>query len=292
MQTKQQTSSEHWKKLVSSNPVKWHKLTQPRLTPYIPTAPHPKQAAFLLLNNEEAFYGGAAGGGKSEALLMAALQYVDVPGYAALLLRRTFPQLSQPGSLLDRARSWLGGTDAVGTDGDKTWTFPSGATLTFGHMQHEKDKYEYQSAEFQYIGFDELTGFTETQYRYLFSRLRRKEGVAIPLRMRSASNPGNEGHDWVKQRFIVEGRAKGRPFLPAKLQDNPSVDREGYKKSLINLDPVEQARLLAGDWDVRQEGGKFKSEWFEIVEAVPKGAEYVRFWDLAATEPKEAKDPD
>ena len=68
---------------------------------YSPTQPTPKQRAFLALDCLEALYGGAAGGGKSEALLMAALQYVHVPGYAAILFRRTYADLSLPGALMD-----------------------------------------------------------------------------------------------------------------------------------------------------------------------------------------------
>ena len=71
-------------------------LLQPRLTRYIPHQPHPKQALFLELDCQEALYGGAAGGGKTDALLMGALQYVDIPGYAALILMRTFSDLSLP----------------------------------------------------------------------------------------------------------------------------------------------------------------------------------------------------
>ena len=79
----------------------------PRLTRYIPHRPTPHQGAFLLLDRKEAFYGGAAGGGKSDALLMAALQYVDVPGYAALLLRRTYDELEQEGSLIPLSKEWF-----------------------------------------------------------------------------------------------------------------------------------------------------------------------------------------
>ena len=120
---------------------------------------------------------------------MAALAYVDVPGYRALLFRRSFPDLNLPGALMDRAREWLGGSAARWNAHDHVWTFPSGASLTFGYLENEKDKYRYQSAELQYIGFDELTQFAESQYLYLFSRLRRLAGSAVPLRMRAASNP-------------------------------------------------------------------------------------------------------
>jgi len=223
---------------------------------------------------------------------MAALQYVDVPGYAAILFRRTYADLSLPGALMSRSHEWLDGTKARWRDSTKTWIFPSGATLSFGYLESENDKYRYQSAEFQFIGFDELTQFTETQYRYLFSRLRRLEGVDIPLRMRSASNPGGVGHEWVKQRFIVEGWTKGRPFVPAKLDDNPYLDRDEYIKSLNELDPITREQLLRGDWEAKEAGRKFKRHWFEIVDAAPAGVRRVRYWDLAATEPKPGKDPD
>ena len=288
----QQKSSAYWQGLVRSNPA-LIRLTTPRLTPYIPYPPEPKQAAFLLLDCREALYGGAAGGGKSFALLMAALQYVDVPGYAALILRRTYKDLSLPGALMDVAAEWLAPTDAHWNDQEKTWWFPSGASLTFGYLQTEKDKYQYQGAGFQFIAFDELSQFTRTQYTYLFSRLRRRVGLPVPVRMRAGSNPGGAGHEWVKQRFFVEGQAKGRKFIPAKLDDNPHLDREAYIESLGELDSVTRTRLLEGNWDISEGGSKFRREWFTIVPTAPSGLRQVRYWDLAGTEPSAAyPDPD
>lgn len=260
--------------------------------PYIPHDPTPKQAEFLLLPDREALYGGAAGGGKSDALLMGALQYVQVPGYAAILFRRTYKDLALPGALMDRSHQWLDPTDARWIDSEKTWLFPSGATLTFGYLEAENHKYRYQGAAFQYVGFDELTQFTLTQYTYLFSRLRRLAGVQVPIRMRSASNPGGMGHEWVMQRFLTEGKVKRRPFIPARLEDNPYLDREEYEASLNELDPVTRAQLLKGDWTAKPAGKKFKREWFTIVDSYPAGMRRVRYWDLAATEPKPGKDPD
>ena len=124
-------------------------LGTPRLNEYIAHKPFSKQMAFLMLPHVEAFYGGAAGPGKSDALLMAALQYVDVSGYAALLLRRTYADLSRPGALMDRAREWLAGTDAIWNGARHTWRFPSGAQLAFGYLEHDGDELQYQSAEFQ-----------------------------------------------------------------------------------------------------------------------------------------------
>lgn len=263
----------------------------PRTTPYIKQVPTPPQMAFLLADELEVLFGGAAGPGKSSGLLMSALQYVDVPGYAALLLRRTFKDLSLPGALLDRADEWLRPTDARWSPTEMTWQFPSGATLTFGHLQWEQDKYQYQSAEFQFVGFDELTQFSETQYLYLFSRLRRLVNSDVPIRMRTASNPGGTGHSWVKARF-VEAHDPSRLYIPARLRDNPHLDAESYIQSLMQLDPVTRARYLEGDWTIEHEGRMFSRAWFPTVDVAPALLRVVRRWDLAATSKVEGNDPD
>lgn len=219
-----------------------------KVTKYIPVEPTDKQAYFLFLDVFEAFYGGAAGGGKSAALLMAALQYVDVPGYAALILRRTYKDLSLPGGLMDMAEQWLCNTDAKWRESTKTWSFPSGSKLTFGHMEHEGDKYRYKSSEFQYIAFDELTEFSESMYRFMFSRLRKRADISVPLRMRSASNPDGSGFDWVRKRMIEEGKVRNILFVPATLNDNPYLDGQAYRESLEHLDTLTQERLLHGNW--------------------------------------------
>ena len=181
-------------------------LLSPKMTEYIPYKPTPKQTAFLLLDNREAFYGGAAGGGKSIALLMAALQYVDVPHYNAIIFRKTFSELELPEALMDVASQWLTPyklkKEVRWSDRKKTWTFPSGAKLTFGYLDTPRDKHRYQSAAFHFIGFDEATAFTEEDYLYMFSRCRKtKYQIDVPLRIR-AVQPGNIGHKWVKKRFV------------------------------------------------------------------------------------------
>ena len=258
---------------------------------FIPVSPTPKQLAFLVLPCQEALYGGSAGGGKSVALLMAALQYVDHPGYSALILRKSYTDLALPGALMDKAGEWLGGTAAQPKDGGKSWEFPSGATLTFGYLETSRDKYRYQSSEFQFIAFDELTQHLESDYRYLFSRLRRLADSPIPIRMRAASNPGGIGHEWVRQRFLVEA-GTDRVFLPASLRDNPHLDQGEYIRSLSELDPVTRRQLLDGDWSARQTGDIFHREWFEVVDVLPSNCQIVRRWDPAATEAKNGNDPD
>jgi hypothetical protein len=238
---------------------------------YVPQDATERQKLFLSLPHQEAFYGGAAGGGKSSALLMGGLEHVEVPKYSALILRRTFQDLSKPGALLDRSREWLSQTGARYNDQKKQWRFPSGAVLAFGYLENDADIYQFQSAEYQYIGFDELTQFTERQYRYLFSRLRRLVDSNVPLRMRSASNPGGIGADWVAARFIPDDwqpedaedlrvyEKEGRAFVPARLEDNPYLDQETYEQSLSELDDVTRAQLRRGDWRIRPQGNIYKA---------------------------------
>lgn len=260
------------------------KSLQPRLNKYIPHKPWPKQAAFLVLALKEGFYGGAGGGGKTDALLMAGLQFADVPDYAGLILRRTYKQLEFPDSILDRAHQWLRNTDARWEAQHNRYVFPNGSKLVFGYLQYDKDVYNYDGPAFQFIGFDETTQFTEFQYRFLFARLRRAKNSPIPLRVRSASNPGGVGHLWVKQRFIAQ-RHPERAFIPAYLEDNPSLDRDSYLKSLAELDEVTRLQRQYGDWDVSHEGALFKRSWFmNFEDTAPDDCEFIRFWDFAATE--------
>jgi predicted phage terminase large subunit-like protein len=267
--------------------------------PYCPLRPTPKQWAFLWTNAREAFYGGAAGPGKSTALLMAALQHANVPGYAALLLRRTYPELAQPGGLIPKSHDWLDDHPEVRwNEGRKQWRFPSGASLTFGYLATEEDWRRYQGGEYQFVGFDELTSFTQRQYARLLSRLRRpSEGPLsrVPLRARSASNPGGPGHDWVRLRFVHEAtRLPDAVYMPALFRENPHLDVDEYVRSLAEagLTMAEVARLMEGDWEVADEGVVMQRWWFRVVDEPPPAVASVRAWDLAATEARPGEDPD
>lgn len=268
--------------------------------------PHPKQTAFLLAPHREVLFGGAAGGGKSEGALAAFAQYADVPFYKGIIFRRTFTDLKLPGALMDRSHQWWDGTEAKWSSQNHAWSFPSGATLQFGFLEREADKYKYQGADFHYIMFDELTQFSESQYLYLFSRLRKLTdeelkkyglGFNVPLRMRAASNPGGTGHDWVKKRFIGTPENPvinaNRIFISSRLEDNPSLDQESYELSLSELDPITRAQLRMGDWTADARGGMFKRVWYNRKDERPRHFNYIcRYWDLAATEAKVGEDPD
>jgi hypothetical protein len=228
----------------------------------------PKQVEFLCYEGREALYGGAAGGGKSVALLVAALQFVEELGYAALILRRTYKQLAKSDSILSKAKEWLLPQKVRYSGDEYKFTFPNGATIEFGHMENDNAIYNYQGGSWQYIGVDEVTQFTESMLSYPRTRQRRVKTSRIPIRWRGGSNPGGVGHEYVKARYVkgpngLAPTTPDRQFFPATIDDNPHIDRDDYIKQLkeSGVDGLLLAQLLEGDWDAVA-GGKFKAEWF------------------------------
>lgn len=261
---------------------------------YCPHVPFPNQAALLADDSYEILYGGAVGGGKSETLLMDAIQWVDVPEYACLILRRTYADLAQPGAIMDRAKSWLMNRPGVHwSEQNKIFTFPSGAKIQFGYLESENDKYRYQSSEFQRIYFDELTQFAESQYTYLHSRVRGSVTNFVPRAMRAGSNPGGVGHKWVKKRFL-DAPKDDTKFIPSKLDDNPYIDHETYLRSLSMMLEEDQMRLRDGVWDDIEDLELFKDWMFEghLIDPsqCPEVKQWYRGWDTATSAKQTADD--
>ncbi len=246
---------------------------------FILVRPTRHQLAFLLAEERETLFTGSGGNGKSTALLLAALLDVDRPGYRALLVQRT---LAGPVSLAERLREWLEPSSAQWDSAARVWRFPTGASVDLGH-----ERYLYTAGEYHFVGLDDATLFSDAEYRRLFQVWRRRQGSTTPMRVRVATSPGGPGHDWVRERFAIDNPASalplGRRVITASMDDNEHLDREEYRRSLANLDPVRRAQLETGDWSIRQGGAIFQRQWFRIVDRAPAGLRKVRFWDLAAT---------
>ena len=147
----------------------------------------------------ETLFGGAAGGGKSHGQLLDALRFAVVyPGSRQLMLRRTMPELER--SLVPAAMRLYPQSVASYKVSEHRWDFINGSTLEFGYCDAESDVTKYQSAEYDVIRFDELTHFTESQFTYLISRIRGAN--PYPKQVKSTTNPGGIGHQWVKSRYI------------------------------------------------------------------------------------------
>ena len=252
--------------------------------------PQEKQREFMSRLEDEALYGGAAGGGKSDCALAEALRQVHIPHYRGLILRKTYPQLSE---LIDRSHEIYlpSNPQAKFNDSKHVWCFPSGAKIYFGSLAHPNDKYNYQGKRYDFIDFDELTQFTYDEYSYLFSR-NRPNGENTRCYMRAQANPGGIGHSWVKERFITpappmttiwervkivfpdgqkEIRKKSRIFVPSTVFDNKILlsNDPGYLTRLASLPEKDRAALLYGDWNSFQ--GQVFSEWRDNIEGYDDG---------------------
>jgi len=223
--------------------------------------PFPKQQEFHASSAKYRLFGGAAGPGKSKALLMEGiLQALEHPGANTLLLRRTFSELEQS-LLLYFRRDVPRELYKSFNDSKHVVTWHNGSTTRFGYCLAENDVYQYQGAEFLFIGIDELTLFTLRQWQFLTSRNRCPVPGAFPC-MAAATNPGNIGHAWVKALWIDKQAAPGMEnpgeydpadydFIPARVTDNPiyAAD-ENYLKTLRALPSHLKRAFLDGDWDV------------------------------------------
>lgn len=254
-------------------------MTAPAQVWQYPFSPLPKQKIALTSPAREVLYGGSVGSGKSEVLLAACVTVCTlVPGAKALLVRRTYDELSE---MVKRLRERLPAQVAKYTKSEKTFYFANGAELHLGYLERADDATRYQGHEYVLVCFDELTHYDKESYTLLQSRIRatgpvleRMKQLRIPLRTLSASNPGGKGHAWVKEHFIDpapkntlfevklrNGKTTNRIFLPARIYDNPYLDHEEYLSSLGNLDPELYTALVEGDWNVLS-GTRF-NQWRE-----------------------------
>lgn len=230
-----------------------------------------KQQAFIDSQAFETLFGGAAGGGKSYGQLVDGLLYaLKYPKSKQIIFRSTFADLEK--SLIRTSMNVYPLSIANYNDSKHTWKFKNGSIIDFGYIQYEKDVYQYQSAEYDVIRFDELTHFTEFMYTYMISRCRGAN--PYPKGIKSSTNPGGIGHNWVKERFIdigtpnvvhtcklETGETTTRIFIPSLVQDNKfmlTYDPD-YIKRLDALPEKERKALKYGNWDIFD--GQFFTEF-------------------------------
>jgi hypothetical protein len=248
---------------------------------------HPQQTKAYLSQATELLYGGAAGGGKSHLMRVAALAWcTEIPGLQVYLFRRLSDDLAKnhmegPSGFPELLAEWIG-TGLVKINWSKNFIeFWNGAKIHLCHCQYEKDLAKYQGAEIHVLLLDELTHFSEKIYRYLRGRCR-VAGLKLPKqyagmfpRIVAGSNPGGVGHNWVRSTFVNaappmeivrQSKKEGgmlRQFIPAKLEDNPSLmlDDPEYIDRLEGLGDAALVKAMRdGDWNIVS-GGALDDVW-------------------------------
>lgn len=281
-------------------------------------------------------FGGAAGSGKSRLLVHEAAKFYDIPRYTAVLFRRVSSELKGGGSLLAETEDLYYMLGGELNQADLTWTFASGAHVQLSHMQHDKHVRSWQGKQLDFVGFDEATHFTEAQFWFLYSRLRSISGLRTRFVLTCNPDPdswvrhmidwylGEDGYPLAERSGVVrwfcrdssghlkwfdtiedvraagkEEEAESFTFISGKIWDNPILLNKdpAYLRKLRTLPPVEQARFLGGNWNIRAaRGDYFQRAWFPRVPGTrfarlssgewPAELKFVRqwrFWDLAST---------
>src|SRR5690606_29561700 len=233
----------------------------------------------------------------SYALLLEPLRHITtVPGFGAVIFRRTSVQVRNEGGLWDESETIYGPLGLRPRESTLEWEHtPTGNAVKFAHLEHEKNVLDWQGAQIALIGFDELTHFEAKQFWYMLSRNRSTCGVRPYIR--ATTNPDADSWVadliawWIDQdsasptygqaiperagaiRWFVRlageiewgdtpgellakypgVEPKSLTFIPSSLEDNPALTSKdpGYRANLLALDPVEQARLLQGNWKAR-----------------------------------------
>lgn len=235
-------------------------------------------------------YGGAAGGGKSQALVYTAARFADHPQHRAIILRRTRPQSQET---IDRTLGVYPDIipGAKWKESENRWILPAGGIIEMGFSEHEEDIMKYKSFEYNLICFDELTSFTKKMYGFMFMR-NRTTARDLPLWIRSGTNPGDVGHEWVYEKFVKNRepftkydnyidlpdgskRSITQQFIPAFIWDNPAIpDRDAYLAGMIaNMSPEEVAAYVYGQW-TKLAGAMFKTPVVEANEAKLLSSDY------------------
>ncbi|WP_311221355.1 MULTISPECIES: LAGLIDADG family homing endonuclease [unclassified Acidovorax] len=203
----------------------------------------------------------------------------------SIIFRREAVQLI---GLEERMTQILGSRDGYNGQ-DHLWRLPGKKILEFGSVQKAGDWKKYQGRPHDLKGFDEITHFTESQFRTLIA-WKRTGNAGVRQRVVCAGNPPTEpSGEWVKRYwaawldpqhpnpakpgelrwYISNDRGEdlevpnnspvmvngemvvptSRTFIPSRVDDNLFLTTTGYKATLQALPEPLRSQMLRGDFN-------------------------------------------
>lgn len=247
--------------------------------------PHSPQVLAMESLADELLFGGAAGGGKSDLLIGLAL----TRHRRSVIFRREFPQLA---GIIERVEELIAPFPSAKYNHQNHVVkgIPGDRRLEFGSMPREEDKKKHQGRPHDLTGWDELTGFSETQYIYTGAWNRTTISGQRYRKVSTTNPPTKPEEEWVIVRWapwlddqhdypakaaelrwygVLDGkdtelengksftwkgevvRPRSRTFIPARVSDNPALFSTGYADSLAALPEPLRTQLLRGDFSIK-----------------------------------------
>ena len=253
--------------------------------------PHIGPQAFLVACPiHEICYGGARGGGKTDGAIGKWIDHMNKYGANAhgVFFRRRYKQLEEVLKRTQELFPKLGAEYQVSTS---TWHFKNGATLKLRHLYDVGDCEEYQGHQYTFLVFEEATNWpSPNPINAMRGTVRSATGV--PTFIVLTSNPGGPGHNWVKARYITPNprgyqlikdpeTGLDRVFIPARLEDNPSLVHNDptYESRLKMAGPAALVRAWRwGDWDIV--AGGFFDDVFRADKHIVRPFTIPKEWDI------------
>lgn len=247
--------------------------------------PLPPQAVALSCPALEILYGGSKGGGKSDYLVACVLPVLELAHRkwkeTGLLQKKCRiicfrKNLEDIKDIIAKSFVLYPAFDVeMGVDGynvkEKQWTFSSGATVEFRHLDGPTDHEGYNGNEFVMILFDQVEQIPREAYVFLVAQLRSSDpDYERVLGVRCTANPGGPHGAWVKENWRIDVCPEGgkifsetitltdgrqvdttRAFIRAFLKDNPYINANGRYEALLRskLSPEQVRQYLDGDFD-------------------------------------------
>lgn len=134
---------------------------------------------------------------KTFGLLLKPLYHTHNKDFGAVIFRQTYKQITREGAMWDQSLELYPHVGGKSNESDLFWRFPSGAKISFAHMQHPAQVEDWKGAQIPLLCFDQLEEHSERVFFYLLSRNRSMCGVKPYVR--ATVNPDPDS--WVA-RFL------------------------------------------------------------------------------------------